>query len=344
LALRKGNAVPRRPGLTLIEILVVLGIISALMGVVIPSVSAVRRSARSVQCLATQADLHNAAMARALSDNEWLPGLNRTGLPLLESVSAAAGVEGDTTPDTPTSTFDWISPSIGSSVNLSPNRARRTWQIFEDLACPEARRFNDQTFGFSNDLRGDFLPILQREGFRQISYLAPATFQYAGPRWPRTRYVRFPFRGPVVPPARYLPRLEKVGVQMATKVFVADGTRYLTAGGVLDFDVDPAPDYYGSFTSSTPIYSGSTAYGLGPGVRGMDVVGPGREAHAERRRLSYRHSGSINAVYFDGHGGSITEEDSRADATPWAPGGSVFTGVAATPESADHHAEGEVIH
>ena len=334
---------PQRRGLTLIEILIVLAIFSTLTGILVPSLAAVRRAARSVVCLANQSDLYDATMAFALSDNEWLPGLNRTGLPLLESITAAAAIEGDTTPDTPTSTFDWISPVMGSTLGLSPNRAERTQQIFDRLACPEARRFNDKTFGFSNDLRDEFVPMLERDGFRQISYLAPATFHYAGQRWSRARYVRFPFRGPTVPPPRYLPRLEKVGAQPATKVFVADGTRYLSAGGVLDFDVSPAPKYYGSFTSSTPIYVGSTAYGLGPGIRGFDVDGAGHIVHAERRRLSYRHPGGINLVFYDGHGGSMTETESKTDATPWAPGGSTFTGVAATPEALERHAEGTVL-
>lgn len=333
----------RRRGFTLIELLIILALSSFLLSILFPALAAARREARRLECLATQSRLHNAALAYALNDNEWLPGLNRTGLPLLKSIAAAQAIEGDTTPGTPTSTFDWISPAIGEGANLSPNRARRTKQIFEDHGCAEARRQNDKTWGFSNDLSSDFLPLIQEEGIRQISYLAPAPFHYAGQAWKRSEFVRFPFRGPATPPPRYLPRLEKVGSQPSTKVFVADGSRYLTAGNVLDFDVHPAPEFYGSFTSSTPIYVASTAYGLGQGVTGFDVGGADRKVHNERRRLSYRHSGKLNVMYFDGHGGSMSWEDSRTDAAAWYPSGSTFTGVAATEESLAKHRKHSIL-
>lgn len=334
---------PTRRGLTIIEILIVLGISSLMTGLFFPALRAARGSARSVVCLAMQGQLYQATMAYSLNDDEWLPGVNRTGLKYRGSIRAAQSLEGNTTPETPTSVFDWISPVMGSIAGLSPNRALRTQQIFEKLGCPEARRLNDRTFGFSNDLSSDFLPLMETEGIRQISYLAPAPFHYAGQGWSRTKYVRFPFRGPAIPPPRYLPRLEKIGAQPAGKVFVADGTRYQTAGGVLDFDVDPAPEYYGSFTSSTPIYAGSTAYGRGAWARGMDVS-RGREGLGKnRRRLSYRHGGRINVVYFDGHGGSMSEVDSKTNAAAWYPGGSVFTGVRATPESLERHEIGSTL-
>ena len=52
----------------------------------------------------------------------------------------------DTTPETPTSTQDWISPSLGSTLNLSVNRAERTAGIFNRFACPSARLFNQRVF------------------------------------------------------------------------------------------------------------------------------------------------------------------------------------------------------
>ena len=337
---------PRRfVGFTLIEIILSVSIISVLMGVAAPAINSVRRSARSVACAATQERLYQATMTYSLNDNEWIPGVNRTGLKYRGSVNAVLELEGDTTPDTPTSTYDWISPVIGAAAGLSPNRAMRTKQIFENLGCPEATRLNDQTYGYSNDLVSDFLPLIKsNQGVRQVSYLMPASFELAGPGYSPTQYERFGWTGPATPPRKYLPRLDRIGQQPATKVFVADGTRYLAADDTLDFDVSPNPEYYGSFTSSTPIYEGSTAYGSGPAAPGFDATPGGQAAHAKRRKLSYRHKGRLNITYFDGHGGAMTESESKTNAAPWYPQGSTFTGVRATPESLEHHKVGDILH
>lgn len=330
-------------GVTLIEILIGISIISLLAGLLTPALLGAKRAARSAMCAATQQRLYQATMAYSLNDKEWIPGVNRTGLKYRESINAALELEGDTSPTTPTTTFDWISPVIGFDAHLSPNRARRTKQIFEELGCPEAQRLNDKTWGYSNDLSSDFLPLLETEGIGQISYLSPASFHLSGPGYSPTKYERFAFPGPAIPPDRYLPRLERIGRVHADKIFLSDGTRYLTAGGVLDFDVSPNPEYYGSFTSSTPIYRGSTAFGTGPHVPGFDIGGYGHAVHAERRRLSYRHSGGMNVVYFDGHVGHLSEHDSKSNATPWYPSGSEFTGEKATDESLLLHAPGDIL-
>ncbi len=331
----------RTRGFTLIEIIVVVGIISTLMGLTLPAIAGARSAARRVACAATQARLHKATMAYALNDDGWLPGINRTGRKYRLTIQAAQELEGTTTPSSPTTTFDWISPSIGDDAKFSSNRAMRTKQIFEELGCPESQRLNDQTYGYSNDLVDDFQPLIENDGIRQMSYLSPATFHLAGPGFSPTKYKRFGWTGPAIPPKRYLPKLEKIGRQPATKIFLADGTRYLTAGGILDFDVSANPKHYGSFTSSTPIYRGSTAYGSGPSAPGFDITHSGQSVSAERKRLSYRHSGGLNIMYFDGHGGTLTEEESKTDAAPWYPSGSVFTGKQATDESLARHKEDE---
>ena len=306
-------------------------------------VMGVKDAARSTMCAAMQERIYQATMAYSLNDNEWLPGVNRTGLKYRKSITAALAMVGDSTPDTPTTTYDWISPVLGSEMNLSPNRAMRTKQIFEDLGCPSTHRHNDQTWGYAPDLHEDFLPLMEEEGIAQVSYLAPATFHLAGPKFHPTQYERYGWTGPAIPPARYLPRMEKVGRQPSSKVFLADGTRYLTAGNVLDFDVSLNPKYYGSFTSSTPIYAGSTAYGTGQHASGWDYTDIG-SAHEERRALSYRHGGDINVIYFDGHCGRMTETESKTNAAPWFPGGSEFTGKKATAESEAFHEIGEILH
>lgn len=334
----------RTAGLTLVEVLIVIALLALTSGVLLPALSAAREASRRAKCGATQRRLYEAAFLHANQNDDWIPGVNTTGLAYQEGIQAAQSLEGTTTPETPTSTYDWISPSIGKAAGLHPNRARRTKQIFEDLGCPSTTRMNDKTWGFSNDLNSEFLPLLEKEGIGQISYLAPAPFHLAGPGYSPTEYERFGWEGPAIPPSRYLPRLERVGKQLSRKIFVADGTRYLAADGLLDFDVHPNPEHYGSFTSSTPIFRGSTAYGSDDQANGWEpthgTYGPG----PGRSKLSYRHDDGINVVHFDGHLEYMTEIESKTNATPWHPSGSVFTGEEATDESLAFHAENERLH
>jgi len=335
----------KRPdAFSLVEVLVAIAVIAVLISILFPSLRAMREASRLASCGVMQRTLTNAALLYAQRNDNWLPGVNTTGEFYRQSINRALLLEGDTTSTTPTTTYDWISPAIGDSVGLHVNRARRTKQIFEDLGCPSAVAMNDKTWGFSNDLRSDFLPLLENEGIGQVSYLSPAPFHLAGQGYSPTQYERFGWRGPAVPPRRYLPRLDRVATRMSDKVFLADGCRYLAADETLDFDVSVNPEHYGSFTSSSPIFAGSTAYGTGPQPPGWDINHGAGGPSPRRRALSYRHTGRMNCLFFDGHMRTITEEESKTNAAMWHPKGSEFTGEAATEQSIAHHHEGEILY
>ncbi len=327
----------RRPAFTLVELLIVLGVISLLVGGLVPALAAARQAARTARCAATLRQLHMGVGVWADDHRNALPGPNTTGLPYRGKVANILKLLGDTSPTTPTSTFDWISPVMGESMGLPANRAQRTWRIFHDLACPAARQVNTTLWPpAARSLADfeDFEQLFHERGFRQISYLAPATFLYRGPGYSRRRYEVYPFAGPMVIPDFYSPRIDRVGRVPAKKILVADGTRYLAAPGALDFDLSPKPEYYGSFTSATPIYEGSTAYGRAKAAAGFDAVRPGsRATYPLNRDLSYRHGGNMNAVFFDGHVDLLSEERSKTEAALWAPSGSLFTGKKATEEA-----------
>lgn len=333
-------------GITLIEILAALAVVAALLGILTPVLGSLRAAAQNAGCSQQQRNLHMAAMHFATSRKEILPGVNTTGRKyLFGGPETVLEMIGDSAPRTPVQTFDWISPIMGLSAGLSSNRARRTKQIFEDLGCPAAWADNKALYGNAPDRDTDFRPLLEQEGIGQISYLAPGPFHLLGRLDPSSgpQGKHFGWRGPAVPPTRYLPRLDRVGTQLSEKIFCADGTRYLPSSGVLDFDVNPRPIYYGSFTSSTPIYDGSTAYGRSEHAPDYNEGRPSRSMYPANRNLSYRHGKRMNVVYFDGHVASLTEEESKRDAAPWYPTGSEFTGDKATEESLAHHDIGEIL-
>lgn len=328
---------------TTVEVLTVVAIVALLIGILTSMLNGARDAARSAVCGATQKQLAIAVFQWSTENAGRIPGVNTTGRRFLGDPAAQLGMLGDQPPDTPTTVFDWMSPVVGVQMGLSRNRAERTRQLFDELRCAAVDGWADTLYGSAPD-REEFRTVLNHKGYPQISYLSPGPFHLLGPS---LRAIgegkRYGWAGPAVTPVKYRPRIELVG-PLHAKVLIADGTRYLATRRKLDFDIDPTPQYYGSFTESTPIYNASTAYGKRN--HQPQLGGERRESRTTypyNRDLSYRHRGAINVLFFDGHLGSMDEKASKTDAAPWFPRGSVFTGVRATEEAIAHHAVNEAL-
>lgn len=321
---------------TLIELLVVIAIIALLIGILLPALGSARASARKLTCGSTERSAGQGVLMYALDNKDYYPGPNTTGANYRRFRGPGEwwGMTGNKNELTPTSLWDWISPSLGDSLGLSPNRATRTEQIFNDFGCSEARVVVDSLYAGGPVFdREDFESILENgEGYRQMSYLTPGAFHYysndygqnGGPPIPNAGGQRYlvGFRDPATTPKKFRPKVTAVGTQVSNKIFAADGTRYLNDELILDFDMSPTAQTYSSFGTSGPIFDESRAYG-------RDTI-PNSELNVE---LSIRHADSVNALYFDGHVGSLDKIEMYTDPNPWFPTGSVFTGRNATPES-----------
>jgi len=329
-----------RPAFTLIELLVVIAIIALLVSLLLPALKSARQVAWAVVCSSAQKQYAIGFSAYTNDWKEYWPGPNTSGA-FVQTSTGPLQVIRDTTPSTPVSSHDWISPMMGDTAGLSRNRAQRTVQIFKRYGCPAARQQSvvyPQSMGSPD--KPEFDALAASQGLGQVSHLSPASFHYFPDQATadRNKYDGFPlmygFTTPVEVFKGFRPRISLVGVQASNTIFSADGTRYYdSAAGRLDYDISPNPDIYGSFTDSGPIFHRSTAYGRN-GPAGARAVAT----------LTYRHPGqSIRALYFDGHVGSMTDKQSWKDATPWYPGQSKFTGGDATPESAAFHQVGDIL-
>ncbi len=344
---------------TLIELLVVVAVIAILISVLLPALQGARAAAQKIVGANIQRQLSTAMFTYATDNDGEIAGLGSTQntemmREIRYSTNGLRKYVGDTRPTTPTSTHDWISPIIGEELNFSRNRAERTGDIFNTLACPTASRINDDTNGSSLDF-ADFRRLLFDQGitFTQISFLAPLYHSlYGSERGVTSANFRQidvfsqpreygQTRAQATIPEGYRPRLDKVD-NAVNKAMIADGNRYLTGSGVLNFDVNPDPQSYGSFYTSGPIFDGSTSYG-----RSAFNANSG----GDQLPLSIRHNGgtAINVTMFDGSGSTITTNSLWADPTPWYPSGSTFEGGRnTTQEALDFtadwtNAEGDII-
>lgn len=348
-----------RGGFTLVELLVVIAVIAILIGVLLPSLAGARQVAQSMVALSNNRQLVIAQQGYSASADGWLPGPNTSGaLAWAGTQSGVAPGEylvGSKGSDTPTQTFDWISPSLGTELGLSSTRAERMYQIWERFRCPRATRFVDELYaegGAPADVQ-DFSRVAATTPYRQNSYLAPGSFHFSpyengAPVWVPSRMKssnvwtqKSPFNNPCTLPSTYRPRTDLLA-RPDSKVAVGDGTRYVSAQGgiggatvILDFDISANASTYGGFTTSGPIFDKSVAYGRNtyPAAAGQINV-----------QLSMRYfDGEMHVGYFDGHADRITANEAYSTVEWWYPRGSTFTGTNATAESKKAYNAGDEI-
>ena len=77
-----GRAGPRRRGITLAELLILIAIIALLVSILLPALARAREAARRAVCLGNVRQLTAAAIAYAADNDAYLPDAGSTNYPL----------------------------------------------------------------------------------------------------------------------------------------------------------------------------------------------------------------------------------------------------------------------
>jgi len=337
-----------RAGFTLVELLVVIAIITLLVSILLPSLSVARQQARSVVCRANLHGIGRGLMVYTTEQKDWIPGVNTTGIALrVMKDRIASRPETLNNPRIPVQQWDWISPIILQDGGISGTRAERFRILTGKYRCPAQEGVESVLYPFGASDPVDREEFLKAGTWTALSYLMPSHFQYWGESeatrtLARTADTNQPIRPLIAPPnwevrvKSYTSRLGSVG-SPATKIAVADGTRYVTASGLIDHDVTLFPQFFGSFTCSSAWWSGSTEFGVKGGSKDWDGRSVVRASPSQGRNLSlsYRHGrpgrgavtcdankGAISAMFFDGHAELLSDRQSRS-IDYWYPAGAV---------------------
>ncbi|MEM1011365.1 MAG: prepilin-type N-terminal cleavage/methylation domain-containing protein [Planctomycetota bacterium] len=316
-------------GFTLVELLVVIGIIALLVSILLPSLNRARESANTVKCASNARQLAT-AMQLYVNENEgWLAGPHTSGRRWNYGDPNAIN-NGDPTDsidamdplserNAPVQNMDWMSPTLGLVLgDLPENDLERLIALFgTELQCPSVvQSYDSGTLGGGGAsaapaslLYNSYHAVIQFHAFPQIDANPAGGFVGISNPSDDDRSTRFASIN-----SSYAPKLVRVGAG-ASKAYVIEGGRFLNmnlAEGLVEsitFNFARYQKQGGNFMARGPYMF----YDRQPHVLQTDRDGAGYGSPGNwlgndisvspvAKTLGWRHSNTrMNMAFFDGH-------------------------------------------
>jgi prepilin-type N-terminal cleavage/methylation domain-containing protein len=341
-----------RRGFTLVELLVVIGIIALLISILLPALTKARRAAYTIACEANLRSIVQAMRIYASQNNDAIPGAPATtGLFVYNNgLNAYNTTYGNTNCPNIISIFDWMSPvanamgiseqasdaafvegdqpHFNSGADEKSRLSRFEWlRGFKGFMCPENTAAVPPYTGS---------PILCQVGLDN-SYVTAACFLMVAPpvalltnaNFYETRNGLYA-PAPIALPGGYSPKFGNVR-NSAYKICISDGERYTEGTALPDIELS-----YNGVVSSSAQFSDLGAFttwteGLWRAYPGFPNGAPA--STLDVRPLCFRHgatgsgakpgSYTFNAAFYDGHCETL---DDLTGSNPkyWMPSGTVL--------------------
>lgn len=305
----------RHPGLrvdfcrafTLVELLVVIGIIAVLIGILLPALSRAREAANVVVCGANLRSMGQALSLYVTESNGWLPGPYTSGAGWNKSPNYdgqnfgldSIGLNEGGSDERPTQNFDWMSPTLGKVLDLPKNDLQRLLRLFSvELKCP-SNSITFNTYALDNEGVGS---TIKPTDYTYASYSAVITFHMWPERdsYPPMYSTNTGLANIATFPPAYSPQIKKVG-NPSRKVFLVEGSRYIS-GTVTSFNLARYQIVGGNFMSVPPINQASnTPWEKLPGVTIANTNFRGKTGTPINYTYAWRHRGTMDVLFFDGH-------------------------------------------